>query len=1145
MVQGSVRLVSPQVDTQTQLGRVWIALPSRPSIRAGGFARANFAAVGEGVRTVPEAAVRYDADGASVMVVDANNQVRRVRVRTGARGDGLVELLEGPEVGARVVARPMSEARPLGISNWAIRNPVPVAVLFIALTLAGLVAYTGLPVKLFPDVQFPAVSVTVTQSGAAPGEMETQITRPVEDALAGIPGVNNIHSNVTLGASVTTVEFVMGTDLQKATDDVRARIDQTRAVLPREIDEPTVQRIELDSQPILNYAVSAEGMSQVELSWFVEDTVARALQAEDGVAQVVRIGGVTREINVILDPDRLAARGLTAAQVNNALRGFDLDAPGGRVAIGGQEQTLRILGAVDTIEALRELTIPTGQGRFVRLTDIAEVGDGSSEVRGFARLNGQPVIGFSLMKTRDSSDVEVEDRALAAMQRLEAQYEGVRFTKIFSSVDETRASFTATQHVLMEGMLLAALVVFVFLRDWRSTLIAAVAMPLSLIPTFLVMNWLGFSLNVVTLLGLTLVIGILVDDAIVEVENIEKRVATGVRPYRAAMEGADAIGLAVVATTAAIVVVFAPVSFMTGMAGQFFKEFGLTVSVAVMFSLLVARLLTPLMAAYLLKPSVHPTPRKPFKGPYRRVLEWALDHRIAACVAGGVLFIASVALGPLLPTGFQPAGDPDYLRVNIQGPPGATADHMDRVARQINDVFQDRPEVTGVFVQIGSTASGGGPGSLRGGGGEDLRSGSATILLEDKRKLSGADIRREMRQALREIPDARVSFLDSEGGAGLQIVLTGNDPEALNNAALELERQMRTVSVIAEPRPSVPPIGPEVVIRPRAAEAARLGVSVDQIAAIARVATVGDIDANVAKLTDGERRLPIRIRLPADARGDLEAIKALRLPTASGGVTTLGAVADVEFQAGPARIQRLNRQRQLTVQAELNGVELGVANQAVQRLPIMQTLPEGVAPADTGQLEAMRELFASMGMALFAGISMIYGVLGLLFRSFFKPVVILSALPLAVGGAFLGLLIFPLSLSVPSMIGFLMLMGLAAKNSILLVEYAIEREREGMSQRDAIVDACRERARPIVMTTVAMAAGMLPTALALQDGAEFRQPMGVAVIGGLITSTVLSLVLVPVVYEFVDDFERWLKPKLGRFVTPREAPEDAVPVDRL
>ena len=1032
----------------------------------------------------------------------------------------------------------------LKISAWAIKNPVPVAVLFVALVLAGMFAFPGLPIKQFPNVQFPAVSVTVTQSGAAPAEMETQITRPVEDALSGISNVKNIYSTVSQGVSTTNIEFELGEDLQKKTDDVRSRIDQTRALLPREIDEPTVTRIELDSQPILTYAVTAPDMTDAELSWFIDDTIARELQAQDGVAQISRVGGVNREINVILDPDRMTARGLTAPQVNNALRNFDVDAPGGRVSVGGREQTLRVLGAVNTLQALRELTIPTTGGRYVKLTEVAEVGDGSSELRGFARLNGRPVVGFQVMKTRDSSDVRVDDAVIKALAKIEKTHKGVTFTRIFSSVDETRTSFSATEHVLLEGMILAALVVFLFLRDWRSTMIAALAMPVSLIPTFFVMSLFGFSLNVVTLLALTLVIGILVDDAIVEIENIEKRVATGVRPYQAAMEGADAIGLAVVATTFAIVVVFTPVSFMKGMAGQFFREFGLTVSVAVLFSLLVARFLTPLMAAYLLKATAHATPRKPFEGFYRDSLEWALDHRILASLAGGLLFIGSLALVPLLPTGFRPAGDPDYIYVNIQGPPGATAASMEDVVQRATRVFQGQPGVRDVFAQVGSTAGGGGPGFGGGGGASDLRNGTITVLMDEQRSITGDDLRNLTRQALREVPDARLTFLSFQGSAGIQATLTSNDPVALQKAALDLERQMRTLDILADPRPSAPPVGPELVIRPRAAEAARLGVSIDTIAQIARVATVGDIDANVAKLTDGERRIPIRIRLPADARADLERIKSLRVPTATGAMTTLDAVAEITFQAGPAKIDRLNRKRQQTVEAELNGVEMGAAYTAIQKLPAMKNLPPGVTTAETGELEAMKELFGSFGMAIFAGVSMIFGVLVLLFRSFFKPLVILSALPLAVGGAFLGLLVFNLSLSIPSLIGFLMLLGLAAKNSILLVEYAIEREREGVPQREALLEACRERARPIVMTTMAMAAGMLPTALALEKGAEFRQPMAVAVIGGLITSTMLSLVLVPVVYEFVDDFEQWIRPKFARFITPREAPVAGPAEDR-
>jgi len=1040
----------------------------------------------------------------------------------------------------------VSEHRSTGfpISAWAIRNPVPVVVLFVALVLAGMIAYMGLPIKQFPNVEFPVVTVTVTQSGAAPGQIETQITRPVEDALSGLEGVRNITSSVTLGASTTAIEFEIGEDLQKKVDDVRQRIDQTRAILPREIDPPTVQRVEISSAPILTYAATAPAMSDADLSWFVDDTVARALQAQPGVAQISRVGGVNREINIIVDPARLAARKLTASQVSTALRGFDLDAAGGRVAVGGREQTLRILGSVRTLEALRDLNIPTGAGRFVKLTDVADVGDGSSEVRGFARLDGRPVVGFQVMKTKDSSDVDVDDAVVKGLAQLEKTHPGVKFSKIFSSVDETRASFHATQHVLLEGMFLAALVVFLFLRDWRSTMITAFAMPISLIPTFFIMHLFGFSLNLVTLLALTLVIGILVDDAIVEIENIEKRVATGIRPYQAAMEGADAIGLAVVATTMAIVVVFTPVSFMKGQAGQFFKEFGLTVSVAVLFSLLVARLVTPLMAAYLLKPSSNPHPRKPFQGLYRNVLEWALDHRIVASIVGGVVFFASIMLVPLLPTGFQPAGNPDYVYVKIQGPPGATVQAMSDAVDRVTALMRKQPEVTSIFAQVGSTAATGGPG-FGGGGGSSLQDGTITVLLDPHRKASDDAFKRRLRSALRDIPDVRAGFLDFQGGAGYQQILTGDNPVTLTAAALELEREMRTLPSLADVHPSSPPVGPEVIIRPRADEAARLGVSVDTIATIARVATVGDIDANVAKLDEGERRIPIRVRLPADARANIAQLKSIRVPTGNGGVTTLDAVADIDFQAGPTTINRLNRKRQITVQSELNGVELGQAARAINNLPIMKHLPPGVGPADIGQQQAFKELMSSFGLAIFAGVSMIFGVLVLLFRSFFKPGVILSALPLAVGGAFMGLLIFHLSLSVPSLIGFLMLLGLAAKNSILLVEYAIERERDGMTQREALLEACRERARPIVMTTMAMMAGMLPTALALEKGAEFRQPMAVAVIGGLMTSTVLSLVLVPVVYEFIDDFESWLKPRLAKLVTPREPPLQPAPEDRL
>jgi HAE1 family hydrophobic/amphiphilic exporter-1 len=1035
----------------------------------------------------------------------------------------------------------MGGPRRFRVSEWAIRNPLPVVVLFIAAILAGLFSYAALPIKSFPNIEFPAVTVTVTRNGAAPAEMESQVARPIENALAGLSNVENIQSTIVQGSSETFIQFHLGQNLQKATDDVRSKVDQTRNALPRDVDPPIVQRVEIDSQPIVTYAVTAPSMATTDLSWFIDNTISRTLQALPGVSRIDRLGGNDREINILVDPDRLAAHGLTAAQVNDALAQANIDAPGGRVTIGGREETLRVLGAATTVDQIRDLSIPTLAGGFVRLSDVADVGDGAAEPRGFALLNGRPVVGFQLSKIKDASEVEVEDRSDAALRALEKSNPGLTIHKIVSRVDQTRASFATTLHTLLEGMALAAVVVWLFLRDWRATAVTAVAMPASLIPTFAFMNMAGFSLNVVTLLGLTLVIGILVDDAIVEIENIEKRVYTGLRPFEAAVQGADQIGLAVVACTFAIVAVFLPTAFMPGISGQFFREFGITVSVAVLFSLVVARLLTPLMAAYFLKPKLA-RERPPLPRFYTRSLTWALDHRIIAAVIGGVIFFASVSLAVPLKKAVQPEGNPNYFYVNIEGPPGATLADMRVTIDRVDSLIRRQPETAAVFAQVGSASSNTFAGS------SGVNQGAVVAVLKPDRIAKVGVIRDRLRPLLRQIPDARVTFDTSGfGAADIDLTLTSETGEGLEAAALILQRQMGGVAGLADPRPVKPPSGAELVVRPKADEAARLGVPVAVIAAAARIATVGDIDANVSKLDQGERRIPIRVRLPERDRTDLSVIKNLRLPTGGGGVTTLDSVADVYFQAGPAEIDRLDRKREITTIADTTGdTQTGDAQARVDRLPILHHLPPGVQKASLGQEQQSAELFGGFIVAILSAIGLVYSVMVLLFQSFFKPFVILSALPTAIGGAFFALLVTDLPLSIPSLIGFLMLMGLAAKNSILLVEYAIEREREGRSQRDSLIEACRERARPIVMTTLAMMAGMLPTALSLGKGSEFRQPMAVAVIGGLITSTILSLVLVPVVYEFVDDFEHWLAPRLGRLVTPRLAPAAiAVPPDRL
>ena len=1017
------------------------------------------------------------------------------------------------------------------VSAWAIRNPLPVAILFIALTLAGWVSYTRLPIRQQPNVIFPLVTVGVSQSGASPSELENQVTRPIEDAVASIPGVKHVESRISLGLSNTSVEFELGTDLQKATDDVRTAVDRVRVQLPPGIDPPLVQRVDVNSQSILIYAVSSPSLSPVQISWFVDNTVSRALQGLPGVAQINRDGGQDREINVTLNPQRMTALGVTAPQVNAALYQYNIDETGGRADIGGQEQTVRVLGQALTIDALRRLTIPAN-GRYVALSDIAEVGDGQSEPRGFATLDNRPVVGFEVNETVLANEIKTETAVKAAVAKLATAHPEVKFTQIIDTVDDTRLSYEATVHVLLEGMILAAIVVFLFLKNWRSTAIAATAMPLSLIPTFSGLQVLGFNLDTISLLSLTLVVGILVDDAIVEIENIEKRIERGETPYRASLVGADSIGLAVVATTATIVVVFLPVSFMGGIPGEYFKEFGLTVAMSVIFSLIVARLLTPLLAAYFLKRRPHAQPARPLGGIYRRTLDWAMKHRWIAAGLGMVVFVASMVLMGSRPTGFRPIGDPGYLYLNMEGPPGATRSEMVLAVERTTRMLLTQPDVERVFAQIGV-----GNGS---GEGQDINNGSFTVILKPHRHLTTDAFKRSIRPLMRQIPDVRLTAQGNGfGSADIETVLSSQDGPALERAQLDLLHQMGSLSTVSDVRPSPMPAGPELVVRPKPDEAARLGVTSDALAQVLRIATIGDIDANVSKYSEGERRIPIRVRLPEEDRTDLATLGQLKVPTQGGGFTPLSSVADLSFEAGPARLIRYGRERRVSVQADLNGASLGPVLKQINNLPVMRHLPPDVHQPSFGDAEILGEIISGFITAILAGVGLIYGVMVLLFRSFFKPIIILAALPLSLAGAAVALTVTGMETDMPVFIGLLMLFGIAAKNSILLVEFAIEDERAGQSRWEALHNACRERARPIVMTTVAMVAGMLPTAIGFGQGSEFRRPMAIAVIGGLISSTALSLVLVPVIYTFVDGFEQWVKPKFKRFVTPRQPGDDA------
>jgi multidrug efflux pump subunit AcrB len=1007
------------------------------------------------------------------------------------------------------------------MSAWAIRAPIPSIVIFILLTFAGIVGFKKLGINQFPDVDIPVVTVTVGDPGAAPAELETQVTRIVENAVATVGDVTHIMSTITDGSSATSVEFVFGKDIDRAVNDVRDAVTRVRAELPGSINEPVITRTTTSGGPMLTYTVHAEGRNAAELSWFVDNEIAKTLLTVKGVGQVKRLGGVDREIQIVLRPDRLSAYGVTAAEISKQLKAINVNVPGGKATVGRMDQSIRTLGSARTVEDLRALQITLHDGRWVKLADLGAVEDLYADPTQDAFVNGERVVAFQVMRAIGSSSVDVAAKVDKAINKLVAENKGTEIKLFNSTVDFTIESYNASIEALILGAALAVVVVFFFLRDWRATLISAVAMPLSVIPTFIFMSWLGFSLNLITLLGLSLVVGILVDDAIVEVENIVRHIRMGKTPFQAALEAADEIGLAVVATTFAIVAVFIPVSFMSGVPGQFFKQFGISVAIAVLFSLLVARLLTPVMGAYFLKAHPEKHGESPVMTAYLKLVRWGLAHRKLAVLSGVLLFVASMALAPLLPKSFVPASDRSRTTINFELPPGTRLEETSAAAERARQLIKRHPEVTAVLAIIGGGAQMDALGTTST---AEVRAGTMTVMLvpEGKRKISQREFEKRIEGELRSIPGFRFRFGGGEAGETLDVILVSDNAKVLEKTAEAVEREMRTIPGVGNPAAASSLRRPEMLIHPDKSRAADLGVTVSDIASTVRIATIGDTSAQLPKFDLDERSLPIRTQLDLGARGNLDDLKLLRVPAASGGTVTLDTVARLEMGSSSAQITRFDRRRSISIKADVAGAPLGQVTEAVGQLPSIKNLPPEVKRLGYGDAERMEELFGEFGMAIVVGILLVYCVLVLLFHDFAQPLTIMAALPLSIGGA-LGLLLAsgePMSL--PATIGILMLMGIVTKNSILLVEYALVALEKGGPRRDALIDACSKRAQPILMTTVAMGAGMLPIALKIGADADFRAPMAIAVIGGLITSTLLSLFYVPVVFTYVDDAKRWV-----------------------
>lgn len=1026
----------------------------------------------------------------------------------------------------------------LNISAASIKRPIPGVVLFVVLTILGLFAFGELPITRFPNIDIPLVQVTVSESGAAPSELESQVTKRIEDSVANLTGVKHVMSTVSDGLSSTVIEFQLETDTDRAVDDVKDAIAKIRAELPRTIEEPVVNRIDVEGQSIVSYAAASPGMTLEELSWYVDDVVIRQLQGLKGVGRVQRIGGVAREIRVELDPDRMMALGVTAAEVNRQIRSVNTDLAGGRGEIGGQEQTIRTLANARTLENLTDMKISLANGREVRLSELGDVKDSAEEARSFARRDGEPVVSFSIYRTKGASDVAVGDGVAEQLKTMQAANPDVAFSLIDDSVSYTEGNYESAMHSLIEGAVLAIIVVFIFLRDWRATLISAVALPLSIIPTFFLMDLMGFSLNLVSLLALTLVTGILVDDAIVEIENIVRHMRMGKSPYRAAMEAADEIGLAVIAITMTIVAVFAPVSFMGGVPGQYFSQFGLTVAAAVFISLLVARLITPLMAAYFLRPHAHVVEKDGrIMRAYTGALSISLRHRWKTLIAGTAIFIASLMATSLLPTGFMPNEDSARIVVQAELPPGSKLEDTRAVTDDITARLKKMPEVESVFVMGGTTPTG----TL------EVRKSAIIVRLTPKnaRDRTQKEVEAAVARILGEVPDVRAWYVNERGERELSVTLTGPNPDELAKGAADLENGMRRVPTFLNVAPSTGLSRPELVVRPRLDRAADLGITTDAISETIRVATIGDVDANLAKLNTGERLVPIRVQLRETARTSAGVLEQLSVPAGSGRSVPLSAIADVGFGEGPSSIERYDRQRRIVLGADLTGgMQLGDAVNAVLALPEAQNLPKGVTIIQGADAEVMGEVFAGFAKAMGAGIMMVLGVLVLLFGGVFQPITILASLPLSIGGVIIALLLTNNSISMPVVIGILMLMGVVTKNAIMLVDFAVESEAKGTPRDIAIIDAGRKRARPIVMTTIAMIAGMVPSALGLGQGGEFRAPMAIAVIGGLAVSTMLSLMFVPSFYTIMDDIGVWVSKKLGHFVGPTENMDEDAPAPK-
>jgi HAE1 family hydrophobic/amphiphilic exporter-1 len=1034
------------------------------------------------------------------------------------------------------------------VSEFAIRRPVTTVMMIVCLLVVGFMSYARLPVEQFPDVSFPIVSISTTYAGASSSEMETLVSRPIEDGVSAINGIEHITSTSSSGLSVVVIEFKMEKNVKEAANEVQEKVALLRRQLPLDADEPIIARVDPNATPVLFYALSGSRPLD-QLTDFARDELKPRLQKIDGVAEVGLSGVQEREVQVLLDASQLSQYHLSAAQVVARLQQENLDFPSGQIETNRSMITLRTVNSYKTAAQVGETPIgiqagAQGAGKVLLLKDLGVVRDGFKDMTSRTWWNGKPAVALSIQKQSGTNTVEMAHRLHAEVERLkEDMPPGMNIDLSFDTAKFIEQSKDGAMEELIIGSLLAIVVIFIFLRTLRGTIIAAIAIPTSIISTYTFMALMGFTLNFMSLMALSLVVGVLVDDAVVDLENIFRHIEMGEHPFRAAINATNEIGLAVVATTFSIVAVFLPVGFMGGMLGKFFRQFGLTVAIAVLVSLVVARTLTPMLAAYFLKPmpnkhvDEHEAATRGIGGTYQNMLRWSLKHRILTVAAAFMVFVVAIPIAGLLPTGFAPTNDREEFSIGASLPSGSTLNQTVSVLNEVTRRIKSEPLIKYMQVNAGSSR-----------GATD--SGSVSVTLKSKkegRREAATSVQARLQKLTQTIPGAVISYRETQGidngsgaNANVNLALFGDNLDELQVVADQLITRLHKMPIVTDVATSTGDPRQEIHLRVDHRRAMEMGVTSAALAGTIRAASLGDLATQMRLDT---KNVDVRVRLGDAERYDLQRLQSLPVMTTSGSEVPLGALAEISYETGPNNITRYDRERQLMIGANiLPGASISELTKPLEAELKTMKMPQGVTYKFMGQAERMKDAFGIMGQAMLLAVLFIYLILASQFEHFIHPITIMMALPLSFAGAFLGLFLANKELGLMSLIGIIMLMGLVVKNSILLIDYILTLRKSGVERNEAVLLAGPVRLRPILMTTIAMVAGMMPVALQLTVGSETRSPMAVAVIGGLITSTLLTLLVVPIAYTLMDDLVNWLGRTIGFKINHEEL--QAVPARR-